>query len=73
MITSLQNGQIYQYTTKASKMKVQIMQQSGTEAIRPQLQPLNNNNEKFRSFKSKENIHKKSWAIPRFRLLKPHQ
>ena len=34
-----------------------------------------NKNKKFRSFKSKENIHKKErrWAIPRFRLLKPHQ
>ena len=34
-----------------------------------------NNNEKFRSFKSKENIHKKEVGpyLPRFRLLKPHQ
>ena len=34
-----------------------------------------NKTKKLRSFKSQENIHKKGkrWAIPRFRLLKPHQ
>ena len=33
-----------------------------------------NNNKKFRSFKSKENIHKKEVGPYRgFRLLKPHQ
>ena len=32
-----------------------------------------NNNEKFRSFKNKENTHtKERWTIPRFGLLKPH-
>ena len=35
---------------------------------------IENNNEMFRSFKSKENVHKKEIvAIPWFWLLKPHQ